>query len=130
MKGDTGSPGLKGEKGEPGSGYYDPRYGGSGFPGQPGPPVIPCPYLWWMCFLEKLLSYFCIFRALKATPSLAHQDLKDHLVSQAEATMDGQDPQGHLDHLDLREDHTLETPGTQGVSWNHTYTQMSKMAWR
>lgn len=46
MKGDTGSPGLKGEKGEPGGGYYDPRYGGSGYPGQPGPPVIPCPYLW------------------------------------------------------------------------------------
>lgn len=46
MKGDTGSPGLKGEKGEPGSGYYDPRYGGSGFPGHPGPPVILCLCLW------------------------------------------------------------------------------------
>lgn len=31
-----GSPGVKGEKGEPG-GYYDPRYGGSH--GVPGPPV-------------------------------------------------------------------------------------------
>ena len=33
-----GSPGVKGEKGEPG-GYYDPRYGGIGVPGTPGPPV-------------------------------------------------------------------------------------------
>lgn len=41
MKGETGSPGFKGEKGEPGGGYYDPRYGGSGVgaPGPPGPPV-------------------------------------------------------------------------------------------
>lgn len=78
----------------------------------------------------EMTSYFCIFRALKATPSLAHQDLRDHPVSQAEAMMDGQDPQGHLDHLDLREDHTLETPGTQGVSLYHKYTQISKMALR
>lgn len=77
-----------------------------------------------------MTSYFCIIRALKATLSLAHQDLKDHLVSQAEAMMDGQDPQGHLDHLDLREDHTLETPGTQGVSLYHTHTQISKMVLR
>lgn len=41
MKGETGSPGLKGEKGEPGGGYYDPRFGGSGSPGPPGPPVSP-----------------------------------------------------------------------------------------
>lgn len=79
---------------------------------------------------REMTSNFCIFRALKATPSLAHKDLKDHLVSQAEATMDVQDPQGHLDHLDLREDHTLETPGTQGVSLYHTYTQISKMVLR
>lgn len=41
MKGDTGSPGVKGEKGESGGGYYDPRYGGAGVgpPGEPGPPV-------------------------------------------------------------------------------------------
>lgn len=78
---------------------------------------------------REMTSNFCIFRALKATPSLAHKDLKDHLVSQAEATMDVQDPQGHLDHLDL-EDHTLETPGTQGVSLYHTYTQISKMVLR
>uniref|UniRef100_A0A3Q2Q9Z2 Collagenase NC10/endostatin domain-containing protein n=1 Tax=Fundulus heteroclitus TaxID=8078 RepID=A0A3Q2Q9Z2_FUNHE len=36
MKGEMG---LKGEKGEPGGGYYDPRYGGGavGSPGAPGP---------------------------------------------------------------------------------------------
>lgn len=39
MKGETGSPGLKGEKGEPGGGYYDPQFGRSGSPGLPGPPV-------------------------------------------------------------------------------------------
>ncbi|XP_042372423.1 collagen alpha-1(XVIII) chain-like, partial [Plectropomus leopardus] len=40
LKGEAGSPGFKGEKGEPGGGYYDPRYGGSGVgaPGAPGPP--------------------------------------------------------------------------------------------
>lgn len=58
MKGETGSPGVKGQKGEPGSGYYDPRYGGSGRPGQPGPPVSPCPYLWWMCFPDKWLPIY------------------------------------------------------------------------
>lgn len=39
MKGETGSPGLKGEKGEPAGGYYDPRYGAVGPPGGRGPPV-------------------------------------------------------------------------------------------
>lgn len=39
MKGETGSSGLKGEKGEPGGGYYDPRYGAVGPPGEHGPPV-------------------------------------------------------------------------------------------
>lgn len=39
MKGETGSPGFKGEKGEPGGGYYDPRYGTGGPPGERGPPV-------------------------------------------------------------------------------------------
>lgn len=43
MKGETGSPGVKGDKGEPsgGGGYYDSRYGwsGSGPPGERGPPV-------------------------------------------------------------------------------------------
>lgn len=77
---------------------------------------------------REITSYFCIVRVLKETPSLAHQDLKDHLVIQAEAMMDSQDLQGHLDHLDLREDHTLETPGTQGVSLYHTDNQISKMA--
>lgn len=37
-----GEVGLKGEKGEPGGGYYDPRYGGgAGSPGPPGPQVRP-----------------------------------------------------------------------------------------
>lgn len=75
-----------------------------------------------------MTSYFFIIRALKVTPSLAHQDLRDHLVSQAEATMAGQDPKGHLDHLDLQEDHTLEIPGTHGVSLYHTHTPIFKMA--
>lgn len=39
MKGEAGSPGVKGEKGEPGGGYYDPRYSSVG---QPGPPVRLC----------------------------------------------------------------------------------------
>lgn len=36
--------GLKGEKGEPGGGYYDARYGGGavGPPGAPGPQVRRC----------------------------------------------------------------------------------------
>lgn len=40
MKGEMG---LKGEKGEPGGGFYDPRYGGGagGPPGAPGPQVRP-----------------------------------------------------------------------------------------
>ncbi len=39
LKGETG---LKGEKGEPGGGYYDPRYGSVvGPPGERGPPVRP-----------------------------------------------------------------------------------------
>lgn len=39
MKGEPGSQGVKGEKGEPGGGYYDPRYGAVGAPGERGPPV-------------------------------------------------------------------------------------------
>lgn len=41
LKGETGSQGVKGEKGEPGGGYYDPRYPGSGVgpPGERGQPV-------------------------------------------------------------------------------------------
>lgn len=33
---------MKGEKGEPGGGYYDPRFGGPvGPPGPPGNPGLP-----------------------------------------------------------------------------------------
>lgn len=40
LKGEQGDIGAKGEKGEPGGGYYDPRYGGAqGPPGNPGLPV-------------------------------------------------------------------------------------------
>ncbi|KAF3857459.1 hypothetical protein F7725_009318 [Dissostichus mawsoni] len=40
MKGESGTPGYKGDKGEPAGGHYDPRYGvsGAGVPGAPGPP--------------------------------------------------------------------------------------------
>lgn len=40
MKGERGELGLKGEKGEPGGGFYDPRFGAvQGPPGNPGPTV-------------------------------------------------------------------------------------------
>lgn len=32
---------MKGEKGEPGGGYYDPRFGVQGPPGHPGNPGLP-----------------------------------------------------------------------------------------
>lgn len=67
-------------------------------------------------------SGFCLIRVLKETPSLAHQAHRDHLVSQAEATMGDQESQAHLDHLGLLEDHTLESPGTRVVSLRHTHT--------
>lgn len=128
MKGETGSPGLKGEKGEAGGGYYDPRFGGSGSPGQPGPPVSPQRHLMVVKVLTREVnSCFCLIRVLKETPSLAHQARRGHLVSQAEATMGGQESQGHLDRLGLLEDHTLESPGTHVVSLRHTRTQISQM---
>lgn len=35
-----GEPGFKGEKGEPGGGFYESHHGGvQGPPGRPGPPV-------------------------------------------------------------------------------------------
>lgn len=40
LKGERGDVGVKGEKGEPGGGYYDPRFGGvQGADGKPGLPV-------------------------------------------------------------------------------------------
>lgn len=46
--------------------------------------------------------------AHRATPSLAHQALRGHLVSQEEAMMGNLDHQGHLD---LQEHHPLELTG-------------------
>lgn len=128
MKGETGSPGLKGEKGEPGGGYSDPRFGGSGSPGQPGPPVSPPRRVLMVKVLTREVnSCFCLIRVLKETPSLVRRAHRDHLVSQAEATMGGQDSQGHLDRLDLLEDHTSESPGTHAVTLRQTHTQISEM---
>lgn len=56
-------------------------------------------------------------------PLLVPQAPRDPLVNQAEATMGSQDFQDHLVHLDLLEDHTLESPGTHVVRWHHTHTQ-------
>lgn len=72
--------------------------------------------------LREISSCSCVTRALKGTLSSAHQALRDHLVSQAEATMAGQDLRGHPALLDLLEDHTLESP----VSLHPRHTQMSK----
>lgn len=128
LKGDTGSPGLKGEKGEAGGGFYDPRFGS---PGQPGPPVSPQRRLLVVKVLTRpVASCLCLIRVLEETPSLVHQAHRDHLGSQAEATMASQDSQGHLDPLDLLEDPTLESPGTHVVSLCHTHTQISKMTSR
>lgn len=76
---------------------------------------------------REVNACFCLIRVLEETPSLVHQALRDHLVSQAEAMMASQDSQGQLDRLDLLEDHTLESPGTHVVSLRHTHTQISKM---
>lgn len=53
---------------------------------------------------------------LEEMPLLVPQAPRDPLVSQAEATMGSQDFQDHLVHLDLLEDHTLESPGTHVLS--------------
>lgn len=39
LKGERGDTGVKGEKGEPSGGYYDPRFGRQ--QGPPGPPGNP-----------------------------------------------------------------------------------------
>ena len=42
LKGERGDNGVKGEKGEPAAGFYDPRFGGvQGAAGSPGPQVRP-----------------------------------------------------------------------------------------
>lgn len=105
MKGETGSPGFKGEKGEPGGGYYDPHYGTGGPPGERGPPVrshhhkrkaLRCQFM----LKEIIPSCLCPIRAQKVTPSLVPKALRGHLVIQVEAMMGNPD---HQDHLDLQE---------------------------
>lgn len=64
LKGEEGSPGLKGEKGEPG-GYYDPRYGGIGGQGPPGPPVRSSFFFSLSSYPNPKTLLFLTSRALK-----------------------------------------------------------------
>lgn len=116
MKGESG---VKGEKGEPGGGYYDPRYGGSGVgaPGVPGPPVRSHSgkHTSTSLFIDAVNQTVssCLIRALKETPLLAHKAPRGHLDHLEEGMMDHLDHQGHLD---LQEHHWMDLTEAHRVS--------------
>lgn len=107
MKGERGDSGLKGEKGEPGGGFYDPRFGaGQGPPGNPGLPVRIDRSFWTQPELSTYKLYiwmvYIFSRDLKETQSEVPLDRRVHQEHLGLVMMVVQETQDLLDPLALQ----------------------------